>query len=272
MGNIVGLDPVLGPLADNGGGDSDACALLAGSPAIDAGDPLAIAGVGGGPCTTSAARRLGEFGPYRHRGVRTLEPPALPGDYNEDDVVDGADYVVWRDMRRRRRARVFRCGWGWRRHNRPRRLRIVAPHFGEKLPAGAASGASSLAFLQSAFEALDEAVMSPAAATTAVSAGINLDAAGRACLVVFDAEPARYNSLTRPREQSNFSSTTESADEDLSLLLAIDSVRRSIRQDSLVIDDCATDNQLLDAADLTDFFDERTLRSLSQTGDEHSNL
>ena len=36
-GNIVGVDPLLGPLADNGG-PTQTMALLAGSPAIDKGD------------------------------------------------------------------------------------------------------------------------------------------------------------------------------------------------------------------------------------------
>jgi hypothetical protein len=42
-GDLSGRDPLLGPLADNGG-PTDTEALLAGSPAIDAGDPLACPG------------------------------------------------------------------------------------------------------------------------------------------------------------------------------------------------------------------------------------
>jgi hypothetical protein len=40
VGNIYGVDPLLGPLADNGG-PTQTMALLAGSPALDAGDPAA---------------------------------------------------------------------------------------------------------------------------------------------------------------------------------------------------------------------------------------
>ncbi len=54
-GNLVGdpasagvIDPLLGPLADNAG-PTQTMALLAASPAIDAGDPTAIAGVGDVP-------------------------------------------------------------------------------------------------------------------------------------------------------------------------------------------------------------------------------
>ena len=42
------IDPLLGPLADNGG-PTFTHALLPGSPAIDAGDPLAVAGSDGVP-------------------------------------------------------------------------------------------------------------------------------------------------------------------------------------------------------------------------------
>jgi hypothetical protein len=40
----------------------------------------------------------GELGQYYGLAWWTVPaPPALPGDYNEDGVVDAADYVVWRD-------------------------------------------------------------------------------------------------------------------------------------------------------------------------------
>ncbi len=52
-GNLIGMggspiDPLLGPLADNGG-PTATHALLIGSPAIDMGDPNAVAGAGGVP-------------------------------------------------------------------------------------------------------------------------------------------------------------------------------------------------------------------------------
>jgi hypothetical protein len=44
-GNLVGVDPMLGPLAANGG-PTETHALLAGSPAIDAGNPALLSGRG----------------------------------------------------------------------------------------------------------------------------------------------------------------------------------------------------------------------------------
>ncbi len=49
-GNIVGQDPLLGPLQNNGG-STQTRALLPGSPAIDAGFPAGCTGAGGSPIT-----------------------------------------------------------------------------------------------------------------------------------------------------------------------------------------------------------------------------
>ena len=53
-GNLVGVDPMLGPLADNGGPTSTR-SLLPGSPALDAGNPAAP----GGPATCLATDQRG---------------------------------------------------------------------------------------------------------------------------------------------------------------------------------------------------------------------
>jgi cysteine-rich repeat protein len=58
--NVIGADASLGPLADNGG-QTPTHALLAGSPAIDAGNPAAPGG-GPGTCPTTDQRQIGR--PY----------------------------------------------------------------------------------------------------------------------------------------------------------------------------------------------------------------
>ncbi len=90
---MIGVDPLLGPLADNGG-PTLTHALLPGSPAIDAGDPAAVAGVDGIP-------------EYDQRGfpyervfggridIGAFERQPLPGDFNGDNEVDGADFLAW---------------------------------------------------------------------------------------------------------------------------------------------------------------------------------
>jgi hypothetical protein len=113
-GNITGLDPLLGPLADNGG-PTKTHALLFGSPAIDACDPdFDPADPDGDPMTDDAL-------PYDQRGapfVRVIDGDgangaridigaveffpddavhALFGDYNRDFKVSAADYPVWRN-------------------------------------------------------------------------------------------------------------------------------------------------------------------------------
>jgi CSLREA domain-containing protein len=101
-GNLIGgpthgyIDPKLGPLASNGGA-TKTHALLVGSPAIDAGDPMAVAGVGGVPANDQRGAPFGrvyggriDIGAFEYR-------PNLPGDYNFDGIVNAADYTVWRD-------------------------------------------------------------------------------------------------------------------------------------------------------------------------------
>ncbi|MEX0642439.1 MAG: choice-of-anchor Q domain-containing protein [Pirellulales bacterium] len=109
-------DPLLGPLADNGG-PTQSHALLAGSPAIDAGYPLAEAGIDAGfPLEESDIDSVPEFdqrGPAFSRvrngdaaagavidigacEAQVVLGPALPGDYNLNNTVDAADFVLWR--------------------------------------------------------------------------------------------------------------------------------------------------------------------------------
>jgi len=95
-GNLIGsaagagiIDPLLAPLADNGG-PTQTHALLAGSPAIDAGDPTAVAGVGDTPL-------------FDQRGTgfdRVLGGRLDIGAFESinDTAVDGADLTVWQSQ------------------------------------------------------------------------------------------------------------------------------------------------------------------------------
>jgi hypothetical protein len=98
-GDQTGItNPLVGPLADNGG-PTRTHALLPGSPAIDSGNPGAEAGVGnvpqydqrGEPFTRVHAGRI-DIGAFELQPI----PPAMWGDFNGDGAVDAADYVVWR--------------------------------------------------------------------------------------------------------------------------------------------------------------------------------
>lgn len=101
-GNLIGgmihgfIYPYLGQLGNNGG-KTQTLALLAGSAAIDAGDPAATAGVNNVPQFDQRGEAFGRV--YGGRiDVGTFEyRPTLPGDYNFDGIVDAADYSVWRD-------------------------------------------------------------------------------------------------------------------------------------------------------------------------------
>ena len=103
------IDPQLGPLAYNGGPmlpDGQGMlthALLPGSPAIDAGDPTAVAGMDDVPLHDQRGMPFsrvanGDDIPEARIDIGAFEwqPNPLPGDYNYSGVVDAADYVLWR--------------------------------------------------------------------------------------------------------------------------------------------------------------------------------
>ncbi len=101
-GNLVGgrshgtIDPRLGPLAANGGMTLTQTPLP-GSPAINAGDPSAIAGAADFPANDQRGTPFTRvYGGRIDIGAVESQPNPLPGDFNFNGVVDMADYVVWR--------------------------------------------------------------------------------------------------------------------------------------------------------------------------------
>jgi hypothetical protein len=88
---------MLGPLADNGG-MTPTYKLVLGSPAIDAGDPTAVAGENGHPMydqrgepfTRVYGGRI-DIGAFEYHSK-----PPLTTDFTGDGLVTAADYVVWR--------------------------------------------------------------------------------------------------------------------------------------------------------------------------------
>ncbi len=101
-GDMMGVDPLLGPLANNGG-PTETHALLEGSPAIDAGDAAACpAGDQRGyPRPTGAGCDIGAFEAGAAPPSPTASPPPTPtaapvvrGDADCDDDVDSVDALA----------------------------------------------------------------------------------------------------------------------------------------------------------------------------------
>ena len=87
--NVVTNNPLLGPLANNGG-PNQTHALLATSPALNAGDPSATG------FDQRGAPFVRVFDGRADIGAIEMQPPALLGDYNLSQIVEGGDYVLWR--------------------------------------------------------------------------------------------------------------------------------------------------------------------------------
>jgi hypothetical protein len=93
-GNLLNVDPMLGPLADNGG-PTLTHALLAGSPARNAGDPTftsppAFDQRGSGFARVSGGRI--DMGAYEEQ---TVVAPPDSADFDVDGDVDGRDFLAW---------------------------------------------------------------------------------------------------------------------------------------------------------------------------------
>jgi Dockerin type I domain len=103
-GNLIGgplygpINPLLGPLADNGG-PTMTHALLPGSAAVNAGDPNVVAGENGVPTHDQRGKPFVRvFGGRIDIGAWEWQPPGfLRGDYNQDGIVNQADYTFWRN-------------------------------------------------------------------------------------------------------------------------------------------------------------------------------
>ena len=91
------IDPLFSPLIDNGG-PTWTHGIGIGSPALDAGDPAAVAGIGGVPEFDQRSARQARRRWSNRYGSVSIQPtaPELQGDFNLDSAVDTSDFVMWR--------------------------------------------------------------------------------------------------------------------------------------------------------------------------------
>jgi uncharacterized delta-60 repeat protein len=155
--------------------------------------------------------------------------PALLGDYNKNNVVDAADYIVWRKSLGTTGVTPYYGADGSGNGSIGQEdLAVWRTRFGNTVPPAAGSGAgeeSSVAGLVSNAEAVVAPVETEATAVRA------------ARFAALETRSLRNDSSSRSRAEVNRYSVGVSSGDDLHLLLAIDRVGRTTRQDSLSNED-----------------------------------
>jgi len=155
--DFINDDPLLAPLADNGG-PTLTHALPAASPAVDSGSNLfSLSNDQRGSTFARAVGAAADVGSFELQSA-----PALPGDYNRDDTVDAADYVVWRKTMGSGVATYDGADGNGSGAVDVGDYPVWTENFGEDLPAGS-GGSSCLDSLESATvatEAKDDLLLS----------------------------------------------------------------------------------------------------------------
>jgi hypothetical protein len=210
--------------------------LLAGSPAIDAGDPAAVAG-GGVPSTdqrgapyTRVFNGDGIGGARIDIGAFELQSIALAssGDFNQNGRVDAADYVLWRNTKGTTGVPAFTGADGdgdgiigqgdynvWR------------SHFGNTT--GAGSGASAEPAVTSVSSSESATFASPASLTQVVIPTSNASTTlGRVSLMASMQDKLEGNFQTIDWHSFNLSDELVSGHVDNALLGWLDSRARSL--------------------------------------------
>jgi hypothetical protein len=131
-------DPLLEPLANNGG-PTITRRPLSGSQAIDNGNNLLnLATDQRGPTFARVVGSAADIGAFE---VQLISGPALPGDYNRNNVVDAADYVLWHKTLGSGVDMFSGADGSGNSTVDPDDYDVWTTNFGETLPAGSGSAA-----------------------------------------------------------------------------------------------------------------------------------
>jgi subtilisin-like proprotein convertase family protein len=166
-----------------------------------------------------------------------------PGDYDQNLVVEAADFVLWRKTLDSTAVPAYSGADGdgdgtidqedygvWR------------AHFGQTLPPPATgSRVAALEVSRSAAETGSNLILQQRTLSTSASVENDFNAAYAAVLSILDAHSSLRHTASQLRERNKISKFTESVDDDLSLLLAINRVERSATRDFIESDDGESD-------------------------------
>jgi hypothetical protein len=248
---VVTNNPQLGSLANNGG-PTMTHAPLAGSPAINAGDPSIVFNPAehdqrGAPFVRVSGGRI-DIGAFEVQPI--IVPPDLFGDYNLNGVVDAADYLVWRKTLGGTNVPAYSGADGDGDTTIDQDDYVVwRAHFGQTLPQPG-SGASEASSVQTqqlradppavrniTTDYIGDSVVPIPKETFSAPAETAAVAARPASFAAIETRSLWHDLNTRSRGRIDQYRVAEFSGDDLPLLLAVDRVGRSPRQDSSVSDD-----------------------------------
>jgi hypothetical protein len=268
--NVVSDNPMLAPLNFNGG-LTQTRALLAGSLAINAGDPSIVFipaehDQRGAPFVRVSGGRI-DIGAFEVQPI--IVPPDLLGDYNLNGVVDAADYVVWRKTLGGTNVSAYSGADGDGDTTIDQDDYVVwRTHFGQTLPPPG-SGASDESRVQTqelradasavrniTVDYFGESIVPIPMGTISPPAKTDTVAARLASFAAIETRSIWHDSSTRSRGRIDHYQVAEFIGDDLPLLLAIDRVGRSPRQDSFVSDNTGEGERSADGDDSESEIDE----------------
>jgi hypothetical protein len=257
-GNLIGgtihgvIDPKLAPLANNGGpilpdgSRIQSHALLHGSPAIDAGDPAAMAAVGGVPEFDQRGAPFArvfaghiDIGAFERQPI----PPAVFGDYDHNGEVDTADYVVWRKALGQSVTPFSSADGSGNGIVDQDDWRVWRPHFGMVLPAASTDSAAIVSTFSAAMIQDREPLVAFLTETNSASAGANAANEMGVRFAALETLASSHDRSPRPHGQIHRFRVADSGGDEL-LLLAMDRAERAARQEIAAIECRRRDHNL----------------------------
>jgi hypothetical protein len=192
-----------------------------------------------------------------------LQPASLPGDYNQNNAVDAADYTIWRNTLGTVGMPAYSGADGdgdgaidfddyivWK------------TYFGRRLPVAVAGQGATLTLTEPALKSGPASM--PALESIAAPVEPTLDATRSSDWALPAGRFTRQDVTARPRERVTSFRVVEFINDQLLLLLASDRLGHSVQRNISIIDDRGNDSHRADDSENLDHFNEPLALALAE--------